>query len=681
MNGTVDALNMFARDLHQHVLTEADAAEEGGLLEDVFTEYAGGILVDAGEIEDITPCTFRARGQRVSGYNICSDEETVDLFVTIYSGSDSPARMSKTEVSGAIRQLKQFLELSLNGKNRTIEEASPAFDMQMALYELREQLSSVRLFVLTDSICTLDETPDVDVNGIRVSVHIWDIVRLQRLATSGKGHEEIVIDLVGDFGEPIPCLVLPDSDDDYRPYLGVASGGLLARIYDRYGPRLLERNVRAFLEAKGKVNKGIRKTILDEPGRFLAYNNGIAATADSVEIIDLPDGGKGIGRIGNFQIVNGGQTTASLHRAMRKDKADLSRVHVQIKLSVVSPDLIEEVVPRISLFANTQNKVSLTDFSANDPFHVRIEELSRTVWAPSRQGTQRQTHWFYERARGQYADEKGRRTTPAQRRAFEAESPPRQKLTKTDLAKYENTWDQLPHVVSLGAEKNFRRFMLRLQERGTVTPDEGYFHRLIAKAVLFRSAEKIVGELELGGYRANVVTYTLALISHRTAQRIDLEDIWRRQELPVGWQGMIRNLAPAVYRCIVGSAGQRNVTEFCKKEACWEQVRGLEVEDDSGLPGTILAAAERTGTYQPRPPDVLPTDEERSAIEVVSQVPAETWLALSKWAKETNNLKGFQRSMAYNIGRALGRPSGPSGRLAIQGVKILEEAKRLGFRV
>ena len=202
-------------------------------------------------------------------------------------------------------------------------------------------------------------------------------------------------------------------------------------IYSQYGPRLLELNVRSFLQARGKVNQGIRRTILDQPGRFLAYNNGISVTASEVELVDLPGGGRGFGRIKNLQIVNGGQTTASLHHAVRRDGADVSAIQVPAKLTVVPEDRLEEIVPLISRYANSQNKINEADFSANDPFHVRVEELSRTIWAPATGGTLRQTRWFYERARGQYADGLGRAGSPAQQRKFKQEHPPAQKFTKT----------------------------------------------------------------------------------------------------------------------------------------------------------------------------------------------------------------------------------------------------------
>jgi len=378
---------------------------------------------------------------------------------------------------------------------------------------------------------------------------------------------------------------MPESQADYSAYVAIIPGEILCKIYAEYGSRLLERNVRSFLQAKGNVNKGIRQTILKEPHRFLAYNNGISATAEAVQLVDLPNGGQGIVGIRDFQIVNGGQTTASLYQAVRKDKADISGIYVQTKLTVVDRDRMDEIVPLISRYANNQNKVNEADFSANDPFHIRIEELSRTIWAPAVDGIQRQTRWFYERARGQYADAKNRESTPAKQKAFTLTHLNAQKFTKTDLAKFEHTWDQLPHIVSLGAQKNFAKFTVSLTEKSHPEPDETYFTHLIAKAILFKSTEKIVGNEEFGGYRANIVTYTLAYLSYKTRQDIDLDKIWKQQSLTPSLQQAIQVISREVHQVITNPPDGRNVTEWCKKESCWRAIQEIpaKIFEDSGI--------------------------------------------------------------------------------------------------
>lgn len=473
---------------------------------------------------------------------------------------------------------------------------------------------------------------------------------------------------------------MPASNSDYSAYMAIIPGNVLYQLYAEYGSRLLERNVRSFLQARGKVNQGIRQTLLKEPHRFLAYNNGISATAEAVELTDLPEGGKGIKWVRDLQIVNGGQTTASIYQAVRKDKADVSNIYVGAKLSVVVPERVNEIVPLISRYANNQNKVSEADFSANHPFHIKIEQLSRTIWAPAVDGTQRQTRWFYERAQGQYLDAKGREPTPAKKKAFEAVHPNSQKFTKTDLAKFENTWNQLPHIVSLGAQKNFRDFTIRLAKRGRFEVDETYFKRLVAKAILFRSAEQVVQAQQFGGYRANIVTYTLAYLSYKTAQCVDLDAIWKQQEISPALQEAIAAVSRQVHQIIVNPPEGRNVTEWCKKEDCWKTIQEFDIE----LPAAFLKELIPVGTAAPHQidkgidsPDLI----DLQIIVRVKEVPAETWFQLAQWAKETGNLQVWQQSLAFKLGKLAINKKNPSRRQANEGFKILKEAKQRGFKL
>jgi len=392
-------------------------------------------------------------------------------------------------------------------KTGIAEEASPIFDLANRIHELKDTLINIRLFLLTDGKVNVEPIDDIKENNLSISHNVWDIQRIFRLRSSGKKREAIEVDFENEFGGCIPCLPLTESNPDYVTYLAIIPGKMLVELYGKYGPRLLERNVRSFLQVRGNINKGIRKTILDEPHMFLAYNNGLSSTAEKIEITSL-NGVSGIKWARDFQIVNGGQTTASIYHAYKKDKADVSNIFVQVKLTVLKDaGKIDSFVPKISLYANSQNKVNVADFSANKPFHIKLEELSRTIWAPAPLGMQLQTRWYYERARGQYLDEKGREGTFSRKKAFEAINPIRQKFTKTDLAKFENTWNQLPHKVSRGAEKNFNEFMVLLQERGEFQPDRTYYEHLIAKAILFRLAEKLIQKQQYGGYRANIGSF------------------------------------------------------------------------------------------------------------------------------------------------------------------------------
>lgn len=672
-------LQSFATDMRQEVLLDADLEGDPAMLPDAFTRIVLQLLEEAGEIEEGRVCYHRDRGIEVSGYGADEDGEVLDLFTTIYRGEPAPVVVGNQDVDSAFRRLTAFLNRASDSYHLALEESSDAFDMALRVQQLRPRLSKVRLFVLTDGVARTEFRPPAEIDGTELTHHIWDLRRLHRLATSGQRREPIEIDFIARFGAAVPCLRAAEDAADYDTYLAIIPGTMLNEIYAQYGPRLLELNVRSFLQARGKVNQGIRRTIIEAPDRFLAYNNGISATASEVTLTELTGGGRGLSSIRGLQIVNGGQTTASLHHAARRDRAGLEHVFVPAKITVLAEDQLNQMVPLIARFANSQNRINEADFSANDPFHVRIEELSRTIWAPATGGTQRQTRWFYERARGQYADALGREVTPARQRRFKQEHPTTQRFTKTDLAKFEQTWDQLPYVVSRGAQKNFADFTVRLAARGRVVPDGAYFQDLVAKVILFRHAERLVSAQAFGGYRANIVTYSLAMLAHATAHRIDLDRIWRDQALTPRLDAAIVAISHAVYRVLTNPPGGANVTEWAKREACWERVRDLAPPPEADLEVELISL-DATRRAKPTTGIDAPDEAEREVIAAMAAVPADTWFELSHWAKETGNLEVWQRKIAFAVGVRARQGREPSRKQAVQAVKILEEARRLGYR-
>ena len=552
------SLNQFYQNFMEEVLVASDMETSGWNKDDFLTSIMLEYLEEAGEVNDSIMCPFRSYGLQLNAYAIDEDYTNLDLFVSIYSDSDTPKSVSQSEVDAAIKRAIQLYQKAINDLYTSFKKDNDAYEFAITVNKQKNTIKSVRICALTNGLVKPIPFKNIMLGNAEISFAIWDIDRLYRCVSSGKMRETIEIDFEEKFGVTIPCIE-NDTSDKYSVYLAIISGELLALLYDEYRDRLLEKNVRSFLQVKGAVNKGIRDTLRDEPDMFLAYNNGISVTAESVDIVRDENGKPSIRSIRDMQIVNGGQTTASIFNAHQDKKivADLSKVFVQMKLSVITdPEDMDKIVPRISAFANTQNKVQVADFSANDPYHRRVEELSRTIWTPAVNGL-KPINWFYERARGQYADMLSRETTTLRRKQYKETHPV---FTKTDLAKYENTWDQLPYYVSEGAQKNFRRFTLRVNEHKTMLPDEKYYRNLVAKAILFRRTEKLVQQQQYGGYRANIVTYTLAYLSYKTAQRIDLEKIWKGQALSQNLEHAIVDVSAIVRDIII------NTPRRCK---CW----------------------------------------------------------------------------------------------------------------
>ncbi len=577
----------FHHDLRQDLLAGSEARQD--FLENEFITALANELEDSGVLEGFEPCQYRAaKGMRVDGYWFREDEEALDLFILDFENRADVESLPRTAVMGIFKRLENFFTNSVSRKlYESLDETSQGYGLSREILDRRNYFTKVNLYLISERNLSerLQVIEDRKYEKWQFSYHIWDLSRFYRLATS-KGHKE---DLIVDFneltGEGIQCLPAHLKTADYESYLLVIPGNILAALYEKYGGRLLEQNVRSFLQARGKVNKGIRVTIMNEPDMFFAYNNGITATAKEV-ITESREDGIFIQQIRDFQIVNGGQTTASLFHTNRKDKAGLDKIFIQVKLSVVDEKRSEEVVPKISEYANTQNKVNAADFFSNHPFHIRMEEFSRKKWAPAKNGELRETKWFYERARGQYLDAQAA-LTRAEKRKFLSEYPKPQMFNKTDLAKFSNPWEFKPHIVSRGAQKNFADFAKDIGKEWEGNPkqfNELYFKHTIAKAIIFRTTEKLVSNQPWydGGYRANIVVYTIALIALKVSETkkvVDLTRIWNDQRISDAFYNQLEDIAKLVNDAIVDTpAGISNVTEWAKKEGCWLKVQGMNPE-------------------------------------------------------------------------------------------------------
>jgi len=670
-------LNKFYLDFLEEVQVSIDSDLSGWNTEDFFTAIMLEYLEEAGEADDYIMCPFRGYGLQLNAYSISDDYTDLVIYVSIYTDADKPKAVAQADVDASIKRAIQLYHKAINDLYTSFQKDNDTYEFAITLHDNKNTIRTVRICALTNGIVKPIDFHNISVSGAEVSFSIWDIDRLYRCVMSGKMRETIEIDFQDKFNVTIPCIE-NSSSEKYSVYLAIISGELLAELYSEFRDRLLEKNVRSFLQVKGAVNKGIRDTLRDESDMFLAYNNGISVTAESVDIVRDENGKPSIKSIRDMQIVNGGQTTASIFNAHndKKINSDLSRVFVQMKISVItSPDDMDKFVPRISAYANTQNKVQIADFSANDPYHRRIEELSRTIWSPAKGGLLPQ-NWFYERARGQYADMLSCETTTLKRKKFKESHPV---FTKTDLAKYENTWDQFPFYVSEGAQKNFRRFTVRMSQRKGKLPDEKYYQNLIAKAILFKSTEKLVSKQQYGGYRANIVTYTIAFLTFKTAQRIDLEKIWKEQELSPALENEIVEVSKFVQQAITNPPGGANVGEWCKKEMCWRSIKEHEYKISKTFESELISANTVASSASPVNSIDSLTEDDQSIIDEVAGIPASVWFELSRWAKDTHNFQPWQRSLLFSVGTLVSRERKPSFKQSIHALKAYKEAKEKGF--
>ncbi|NGQ92911.1 AIPR family protein [Rhodobacter sp. HX-7-19] len=595
-------LDEYHQNLMADIRREADAS--GIFPVEAFFDRMTDRLTEAGELEVADRAYFQSGegGQklRIDGYagDPRDSEGVLGLIVCDFADSDNVQTFGKGDVPPILNPLIRFLKKAKTEEFRdSLNEANPAFQVSDLIITTWAQVTKVKLILVSNRqyIGRDDAVKLAEIGDVPITWSVWDLARFERFDL--KGSDEIEIDLNGDFGGAIPALKASRSGDALESYLMIIPGSQLASIYDRWGEKLLQGNVRSFLQARAKTNKGIQNTIRNEPELFFPYNNGLSATANAVA---CEEGSNGlfVTSISNLQIVNGAQTTGSLHAVMKTAAEQLQRVFVQMKLTVVPFDRAEEIVPRISEYANTQNKVNAADFFANHPFHVRMQDFSRDVIFARREGERHDTKWFYERARGQYINARPKTRGRAQT-DFDIQFPKPQLFSKTDLAKFEFSAAGHPHIVSRGAQKNFAEFAKDIGEtwsKNDAKFDELWYRRLISKAIVFRWLETEIPKQPWyeGGYRANIVTYAMAKVFHDAngeKQVLDLDAIWRRQSVSDALKQALLLAAGEANDVITNPpAGVRNMSEWAKQQACWNGLKGRSLDYGPEFDGCLVLA-------------------------------------------------------------------------------------------
>lgn len=643
----------FKKDFLEDVKTKSAVTGEGSCA--CFVESVATYLSDNEIMPEYTPCyyadEYMRKKFRIDGYSYDEYDNIMNLIVADYSGIEKRT-LTLTSVNQSVARAIVFLDATLNSPlQENVDISNAAFDLIDLLKNRWKGIRKYRIFLFTDADMS-QRIKNVGINdfeGVPVETQVWDLNRLFEVCTKPE-NEDIEINFK-DFGiDGIPCIEANvGKENKYKSYLGVIPGVILADIYERYGARLLEGNVRSFLSTKVAVNKKIRETIINKPEMFFAFNNGISVTAEDV-IIEEHNGMNYLVSAKDFQIINGGQTTASLYNSRRNNHADLSGIYVQMKLTEIdremtSSDEADQLVRDISRSSNSQNKVSDADFFASHPFHRQIEQISKTTYAPAVHGAQYETIWYYERARGQYLQEQ-LRLTPAKKNAFLLKNPKNQVIKKTDLAKVQNSWLGNPDTVSKGAQTNFIQFANYIDAEWQKNPmvfNESYYRETVGLMIMYDYLLAYIPKQSWynGGYRANVITYSMALF-HRLigrqfpGKKLDFNLIWNKQELPDEVKDSLAIISEQVFYKITDDNREvMNVTQWCKRAKCWEEVQKLSIALPDELENCLKAVGEIRHERKAAQKEQWVVKGINAQTEVI-KYPAEHWARLAKFAVEHN---------------------------------------------
>ena len=582
---------------------------------EVFIDNAIDILKnDYSLITDMSQCFYEFtkgtkayRNMRVDAAYLDLPSSTINLLFAEYN-EGAIKTITNTFLETKSQLLLNYFENSLKGFFKDAEQADPAVQLARDIRLNVSYIYKIHLFIistdkLSKAVKTL-ELPEYTYNGqtFKVELDVLDIEAIYKSKLAGFAKEDIIINC-SDFGvEGIPCIKADIETEQYESYLAIVPGTFLAEIYKKHSAALLEANVRSFLKFNGGVNKGIRGTILNEKSRFFTYNNGISTTAKSITTVLHPQKGLLITSFTDLQIINGGQTTATLAATNIKYNADLSGIFVQMKLTILK-DSDPELIRNIATYANSQNKVKTADLNSSHPFYVRIEDFSRRIYAPLASGQIVQQLWFFERARGQY-EQPTMQMTKAQIADYKLVRPKDKKFTLTDLSKYLNAADMMPHYVSWGGEVNAAHFhnnMLKQWNKDNSVYNELFYKELIGKKILFAYIESVVSAQiwyqERSAYRPQIVAYTFAKLvqeAKKLKKAINFRQIWDAQRVLDVFENDVAGIAKLVFDTIYDdSRSTANIETYCKKEECWQIVSKKSYDLSDELIAILVSPYER----------------------------------------------------------------------------------------
>lgn len=633
-------------------------ADDANALIEVFSKE----LQSAEEItDDIIYAYYDELGPRnkrigIDGYLDDEYDNILSLFIVPSIDFQDISKLTTTDATALFSKMQAFIE-NIDFVFKYANQSTQAYSLAYDIVKEGKRFDKYQLYIITDRVCSksLSIPSDLKINGVPTEFYVWDVERLHRLYESKQAKEDICIDITAfNNGMGIPFLEA-NCTELYSAYLCTVPGVLLAELYNKYNGRLLEGNVRSFLQSRGKVNKGIRSTILREPEMFFAYNNGIAATAHAIKT-EYINGQPQITKITGLQIVNGGQTTASLATSYIKDsgaKEKIKKIYVPMKLSLVTPEVGEELIPNIAHYANSQNKVSDSDLWSNHPFHIRMEEYSRRIMTPTQSGSLLKTYWFYERAKGQYK-QATYKVSDRERKAFEKQNPKNQMFTKTDLAKYMNIKRELPHIASAGAQKSFATYANFLQKDWTTHEDqynELYFKELVSMAILYRKTDILVrNQSWYNSYKANIVAYSLAKIIHEVnvhyrGKVIDYNKIWLRQDLSDAWYDELNEVTKLINDFLTTTNDVvKNVTEYAKRELCWTRAQQLDISLQENFVKELISINDYNSNKK-EAKETLSMDKEIDVLKEIYSKDLALWEKLLKWNLTADVLSDDQKNI------------------------------------
>ncbi|KAF0200062.1 MAG: abortive phage infection [Bacteroidetes bacterium] len=590
-------------------IIDSSKDEEGFVQQTLFLSQILPLMVDAKllDSEDWNDSYYLnpSENLKLNGYTVNESSERLQLFIIDEKSIEINATENDLQIStkshyeNQFKRATKFLDKAIKGYlNDEVQDADPIRPLlsQLSSSAGADQFDVLEVFLIsaTATIETRgampqpkriefdDETITISFTKNREQVKkdlliikkLIDLNFLYNVIISQGNRESLIVDFESLFNFKIEVIKAAE-EENFESYLCVLPARILSELYKRYSSRLLEKNVRSFLQFKG-VNKGIRETIRESPEKFIAYNNGITITSIAKELETI-NGKTFIKSLTDFQIVNGGQTTASIYFT-QKDGFPIDRVKVMAKINValdVTEEGLDTLISDISRYSNSQTRVSSVDLSSRSPQLSRLKALSDSVVTPSGK------KWFFEKSRGEFNTKL--RIAGSNRARIEKEYPKNYRFSKEQLGKYYTAWGEQPYVVKKGGEKVFRYFLEEItgetRGRKANSVNRRFYEELISKIILFKELERIYGQGKraLGQIRSAVIPYSISILylytdGAKLGKQFDLLKIWKKEKLEDDLAAFFNELMKLMNELIKKYSVSDDFGEYSKNKNLWDNI-------------------------------------------------------------------------------------------------------------
>lgn len=508
------------------------------------------------------------------------------LFTVDYSPSSKVEEITLRDFQQLNKRAFNFYKFSIDGKlAKSMSVNHLAYQASHNIYLNQSNINQIRVWILTNKLYSGMSKSARNTNtsmGFELSAKIIDLEDLDGMLGGDFEIEQSFEQING-----LPCIeVVNNISQDYSCILTVIPGNILAQLYHLHGTSIIQANVRAYLGAN-KINKAIKETAISKPERFLAYNNGLAIAAKSAEVKD----GK-LMALHGFQIINGGQTTATLFHAwlsartsknleVRNEQLNqLVKVKLPAKIIVAAPTLTEserqELQEQISEAANSQNTIYSSDLSANAPFHVEFEKICRKLLTTDDQ------RWYYERSRSQYKAEleklKGNKVA---KNRFITTFPKSKLILKTDIAMSTLAWNYFPQDCAKGKEHAFTVFNQQIKDQAS-TLNDFEVRKYICRWIIFSELESYIKKNKImkGSNPRVPVIYSISLFAKRFNNDFLWDNLWQNQHISDELKMALSQLVLRVESIIRKNMGTVMIAMWGRQADCLKTL-----EEDFSLDG------------------------------------------------------------------------------------------------